>query len=150
MNKIRYRAFDKHMKTMGEVTSIKFFEHMYDHVSVRFTVKGKTIDESYNIGYDGGDNIILMQDTGLKDKNGTRVFEGDVLVFNGDRFVIFRDEERGGFYMNYWQFDEQYDLNEFWPTSEIIDNIHVNPELMGDSAAQIIQDAKEGLTELGE
>lgn len=70
------------------------------------------------------------QYTGHDDKNGKKIFGGDVLVYNGDKFLIFWDKERAGFYLNYWQYDEQYDFSEFWPTSEIIGNIHDNPELM--------------------
>ena len=66
---------------------------------------------------------------GLKDKNGKKIFEGDVLIFDGDKFVISWNDERCGFRMDYWMFDEQYDLSEFWPTSEVIGNIHDNPEV---------------------
>ena len=72
------------------------------------------------------------QYTGLNDKNGKKIFEGDVLIFDGDKFVISWNDERCGFRMDYWMFDEQYDLSEFWPTSEIICNIHDNQELMGE------------------
>jgi uncharacterized phage protein (TIGR01671 family) len=72
------------------------------------------------------------QYTGLEDKNGVKIFEGDVLNFDGDKFVISWNDERCGFRMDYWMFDEQYDLSEFWPTSEIIGNIHDNQELMGE------------------
>ena len=70
------------------------------------------------------------QYTGHDDKNGRRIFRGDVLVLYGDRFVILWDEERGGFLLDYCQFDEQYDFSEFWPTSEVIGNIHDDPELL--------------------
>ena len=58
-----------------------------------------------------------------------KVFDGDVLVIDDDRFLIQWEEERGGFRIDYWQFDEQYDLSEFWPASEVIGNIHDNPEV---------------------
>jgi len=69
------------------------------------------------------------QYTGHDDKNGVKVFDGDVLVIDDDRFLIQWEEERGGFRIDYWQFDEQYDLSEFWPASEVIGNIHDNPEV---------------------
>ena len=69
------------------------------------------------------------QYTGHDDKNGVKVFDGDVLAIDDDRFLIRWEEERGGFRIDYWQFDEQYDLSEFWPASEAIGNIHDNPEV---------------------
>lgn len=72
------------------------------------------------------------QYTGLKDNKGKKVFDGDVLVIDDYLFLIQWEEERGGFRIDYWQFDEQYDLSEFWPTSVVIGNVHENPELLED------------------
>ena len=72
----------------------------------------------------------IGQYTGYKDMDGKRIFRGDVLVFDGDRFVVLWNEERGGFQIDYWQFDERYDFSELWPTSEVIGNVYDNPELM--------------------
>ena len=147
MNKIRYRAFDKHMKAMGEVTSIRFFDHLYDQVSVRFNINGKAIDDNYNVGYDGSDNITLMQDTGLKDKNGVNIFGGDIVKYHpeanaGIGTVVYSGS---GFYVG----DEFNGLLDDFATIgiEVIGNIHDNPELMG-GGAELIQDAAERLEEL--
>ena len=151
MNKIRYRAFDKHMKAMGEVTSIKFFEHMYDHVSVRFAIKGKTTDENYNVGYDGSDNITLMQYTGLKDKNGMEIFEGDIVAC-GDGKVpteIRWVQESSAFMAYNIKRKEYHLLNKYFGRfiGEVIGNIYDNPELTGDRA-ELIQNALEWLEDL--
>ena len=137
MTKIRYRAFDKHMKTMGEVTSIRFFDHQYDHVSARFTIRGKKIDENYNVGYDGSDNIILMQYTGLKDTNGVEIYEGDIVREHvNDYTPIYQN----GIYMAYNvdKINDPYvstQFNVIWRNGcEIIGNIHDNPELVKEEA----------------
>ena len=68
------------------------------------------------------------QYTGLKDKNGKKIYEGDRLKRIGDAgdeiFIIEWNEQSGGFNLNYIYFDETYDLEELWPDSEVIGNIH--------------------------
>lgn len=72
-----------------------------------------------------GENAILEQTTGLKDKNGKLIFDGDVLRFASmiDVCVSFRN---GGFVYSVWE-DEKlcYRLTEVIAGStEIIGNIH--------------------------
>lgn len=77
------------------------------------------------------------QYTGLKDKNGKRIFEGDIVycksrLDNANMVVIF---ECGQFrmvlsenYRNYQTNSGFYDINCF--DKEVIGNIHDNPELL--------------------
>ena len=93
------------------------------------------VSSTEDTGTTGGLEVIpetVGQYTGLKDKNGKKIFDGDVLVIDDDRFLIQWEEERGGFRIDYWQIDEQYDLSEFWPASALIGNVHDNPELVED------------------
>lgn len=76
-------------------------------------------------------NPILMQYTGLKDKNGKEIYEGDILstgnLESGHRIVevYFKD---GCFYTK----DESFKKWRVagWRTTEIIGNIYENPELL--------------------
>ena len=81
------------------------------------------------------DEVVLMQSTGIKDKNGVEIFEGDVVDYNGRKAIIkwhgsyasfiyrFVDElrkiksELNPLYLSYYRF-------------EIIGNIYENPELL--------------------
>lgn len=78
------------------------------------------------------DRFIIEFDTGLKDKNGKKICEGDIIRCHGDdRFIapVIRHDNSGGFC---WV--SCYKEECFIPESdevEVIGNIHENPELIG-------------------
>lgn len=85
-----------------------------------------SIDEYYFV-----DGIKLMQYTGLKDKNGVEIYEGDILR-NGARVSLVRySDEMAGFMDS--------DSNMLWESlfaqrlehTRVIGNIYENPELLG-------------------
>jgi len=82
---------------------------------------------------------VIMQYTGLKDKNGKEIYEGDIVklwfdegeeVFWNTFLVKFFE---GCFICEFLQGDtEEYPISEYWNDSqdlEIIGNIYENPEL---------------------
>lgn len=127
--KLKFRAWLKKMQEMdNEIDHISWLE-----------------DELYCIG-DGitymvsAEDLVLMQSTGLVDKNGKEIFEGDILCDEGieqeSEFVYVTVSYREGM----WVCDQITDelcgyggaLNEFNNDYSIIGNIYENPELLED------------------
>ncbi|EGO8374121.1 hypothetical protein EWX12_07430 [Enterococcus faecalis] len=123
----KFRAWDKRENTMRDVAVL----HFTKGGKVNSIEYWKTPSElkSYHVR-----NLVLMQSTGLKDKNGVEIFEGDVLYYIpfeshiNDSIVVF---EKGSFCKKMLRNGKLtsvkfIDSEEY----EVIGNIHENPELL--------------------
>ena len=128
--KPRYRAWMKSLKWMCDVTNISF-----DSKFVDICQQGDT--ERYTEMSVEFDEITLMQSTGLKDKNGKEIFEGDILDYKGRKALV---RWHGSYASFIYRFvDELQNRNTEWKPlylaymkCEIIGNIYENPELLED------------------
>jgi uncharacterized phage protein (TIGR01671 family) len=84
------------------------------------------IDKSINNAFTQ-ENLIPLQYTGLKDKSGKEIYEGDILQLAGIRVAV---EWQDDFWSTYggWNYDDASLFNNLFQ-SEVIGNIYENPEL---------------------
>ena len=129
----KFRAWDKKLQTMLDVSLIDF-------------KKGVLVGEHWKFGetnFMSFDEIELMQSTGLFDRNGQEIFEGDI-VTDGDVISDIKYHQTLGFYMigKYGfsvPFGQGVDVEYFEEfavhvskTFEVVGNIYENPELLED------------------
>lgn len=86
---------------------------------------------------DGMNDYVLLQYTGLKDKTGVDVYEGDLVKFFGIENPCTIEFQDGGFGYNCHQKYSEFTsisghnyLFDFLETVEVIGNIYENPELL--------------------
>lgn len=128
MKEIKFRAWDKDVSKMIPFEEIGAEGYAQGGLSL-----------AQHLEPDG--SLILMQYTGLKDKNGKEIYEGDILkvndeivevkppeLFRCDAFVVYGYEFCSGYFI------ENYDkigLDRFYGDEpEIIGNVYENPELI--------------------
>ena len=120
----KYRAWDKTHKTMYEVDDIMSIDFGKSKISVKTLFFERT-------NYYDFDDIVLMQSTGFKDKNGKEIFEGDI-IDSTDGFltgVIEFREYLGMFISDLVEYNNFERLCNVASSRKIIGNIWAHPEL---------------------
>lgn len=136
-DRFKFRAWNTQSKTMKEVSQLSFDEKQV----AEYAPKDKV---SVHLNFQP--HFILMQCTGLKDKNGKLIYEGDIVNLKNTRFdfeetrvVMFKDCAFQFSLPNSTQIDRplycwaiNY-LNHYKHIElEIIGNIYETPELLED------------------
>ena len=122
----KFRAWDEKNKRMFNVARFDFADHtVYSHL---FACEGYLAE-----------NLKIMQYTGLKDKNGKKIYEGDIISTDLSRPYLVVEFRNGAFmfhchdegkdYYDYINPPADDEINQYhW--GEVIGNIYENPELI--------------------
>ena len=118
MNNLKFRVWDKKLKLLGNVSCIDFDSK-------------KMIYHNNFVGYYAKfEDVEIMQSTGLFDKYGVEIFEGDIVrnTHTGSVGRVHWCVHNTGFFYyvekDYTVFRAKYNL-------EVIGNIYENKELLG-------------------
>ena len=113
MRTVKFRAWCRNMQEMIEVTDL--------HISE----KNPWVKDGF-----GGftKNFELLQWTGLKDKNGIEIYEGDIVATPFGYNCEIRWNVNG--HWGYWRTVDGATYKEDYWECEVIGNIYENPELL--------------------
>ena len=148
LDRFKLRCFNKFQNKIYDVKSISYIDGIVKRIEVQDEERILIFDEwQKNI-----DNTVLMQCTGLSDKNGKEIYEGDILDLYVSSKKLYRYEvkyEIGSFMLvsqdeifdfpNVWN-DYVYPLSQLYYEyqneedyiyqCEVVGNIYENPELL--------------------
>lgn len=124
----KFRVWDKLDKEIYGVEEINWFNGEFDFIGDAITFKRDA------------DEVELMQSTGLFDKEGTEVFEGDIIAIEVEEIEtpinakIFQNNKIGMLMFHVFEDNEDVPMVELLEENSVafavIGNIYENPELL--------------------
>jgi hypothetical protein len=133
----RYRTWIKTEKRMFFSDDILAIDYENEEIVTQQVYFENGLPDDRDIYCYKTDEIELMQSTGLVDKNGKEIFEGDILDYKGRKALV---RWHGSYASFIYRFvDELQKRKTEWKPlylaymkCEIIGNIYENPELLED------------------
>lgn len=130
---LKFRAWDKINKCMCGVKSMNLYDRYYTYKSFD---KDKSVSGAADFD---SKSMILMQSTGLCDKNDKEIFKGDIVKpvgFASWIGVVAYSKENAAYILdshdNDFVRDTNVYLSQFAEGLEVKGNIYENPELLGE------------------
>ncbi|WKB49219.1 YopX family protein [Lactococcus lactis subsp. lactis] len=130
-----FRVWDKKTKSMWNIERWHVEDEYFDLIEPNKNVA----DPNANRVWRNQSDVILMQSTGLKDKNGVEIYEGDILKLHA---IFLAPDDKIGYieYSPKYGYSIIFEGNrlyrqEYWASTnklnyEVIGNIYDNPELL--------------------
>ena len=123
MREIKFRAWHKEKKIMGEVLGIDIL-----HKEIFFSNEDVDCYEHTDFK-----DVELMQYTELKDEYGDEIYEGDIVTLHNSRYKVIFKTEGARFVLRNDEFELEITfINNNNERIEIVGNIYENPELLGE------------------
>jgi uncharacterized phage protein (TIGR01671 family) len=136
MREIKFRAWDLKSKSFYKPTYEAYNGKLHD---ISITLNGFVMERTLEVNASmlNSDNYILMQFTGLTDKNGVEIYEGDILGDFGKTHpckeyvsnVVF-NQKKGQWYLEKSWIGGQRFLAKWNKKMKVIGNIYENQELL--------------------
>lgn len=121
----KFRAWEKAGKRMVLVGSVDFRNEFIEYTYSPYDDSNRVVSEFLEFC-----DVVLMQSTGLFDKNGKEIFEGDVIVAMSQGVKATGEVKRR--IDGYWLMYPSFQNREFWHIVENVDTGETGVEIIGD------------------
>jgi uncharacterized phage protein (TIGR01671 family) len=122
---IKFRVWDEIGKNMyypdGDIS-------LNNQIAGNYLIIKQPLQE--NIGWLENEDIIISQFTGLLDKNGKEIYEGDIVknIHFEEKYEVVYNINTASFEL--WDNNFRLNAMDIWGNKNIIGNIYENPELL--------------------